>query len=201
MKMMSRKQKIFLNLLGSAIQAFGLYHVHAASGVTEGGILGLMLLLHNWFGISPAWSSLILNAACYLLGWRVLGLSFIKYSILAGGSFSVFYSIVERFPPLWPGLAQMPLLAAVAGALFVGVGVGLCVRTGGAPGGDDALAMSLNRLLKWDIRWFYLIGDLVVLLLSLTYLPPARVAVSLVTVLLSGQIIGWIQQIGVKNRP
>ncbi|MDD5898094.1 MAG: YitT family protein, partial [Clostridia bacterium] len=68
--MMSRKQKIFLNLLGSAIQAFGLYHVHAASGVTEGGILGLMLLLHNWFGISPAWSSLILNAACYLLGWR-----------------------------------------------------------------------------------------------------------------------------------
>ena len=199
--MMSRKQKIFLNLLGSAIQAFGLYHVHAASGVTEGGILGLMLLLHNWFGISPAWSSLILNAACYLLGWRVLGLSFIKYSILAGGSFSVFYSIVEQFPPLWPGLAQMPLLAAIAGALFVGVGVGLCVRTGGAPGGDDALAMSLNRLLKWDIRWFYLIGDLVVLLLSLTYLPPARVAVSLVTVLLSGQIIGWIQQIGVKNRP
>lgn len=199
--MMSRKQKIFLNLLGSAIQAFGLYHVHAASGVTEGGILGLMLLLHNWFGISPAWSSLILNAACYLLGWRVLGLSFIKYSILAGGSFSVFYSIVEQFPPLWPGLAQMPLLAAVAGALFVGVGVGLCVRTGGAPGGDDALAMSLNRLLKWDIRWFYLVGDLVVLLLSLTYLPPARVAVSLVTVLLSGQIIGWIQQIGVKNRP
>lgn len=198
---MSRKQKIFLNLLGSAIQAFGLYHVHAASGVTEGGILGLMLLLHNWFGISPAWSSLILNAACYLLGWRVLGLSFIKYSILAGGSFSVFYSIVEQFPPLWPGLAQMPLLAAVAGALFVGVGVGLCVRTGGAPGGDDALAMSLNRLLKWDIRWFYLVGDLVVLLLSLTYLPPARVAVSLVTVLLSGQIIGWIQQIGVKNRP
>ena len=199
--MMSRKQKIFLNLLGSAIQAFGLYHVHAASGVTEGGILGLMLLLHNWFGISPAWSSLILNAACYLLGWRVLGLSFIKYSILAGGSFSVFYSIVEQFPPLWPGLAQMPLLAAIAGALFVGVGVGLCVRTGGAPGGDDALAMSLNRLLKWDIRWFYLVGDLVVLLLSLTYLPPARVAVSLVTVLLSGQIIGWIQQIGVKNRP
>lgn len=199
--MMSRKQIIFLNLLGSAIQAFGLYHVHAASGVTEGGILGLMLLLHNWFGISPAWSSLILNAACYLLGWRVLGLSFIKYSILAGGSFSVFYSIVEQFPPLWPGLAQMPLLAAVAGALFVGVGVGLCVRTGGAPGGDDALAMSLNRLLKWDIRWFYLVGDLVVLLLSLTYLPPTRVAVSLVTVLLSGQIIGWIQQIGVKNRP
>ena len=32
------------NLLGSAILAFGLYNVHALSGVTEGGILGLTLL-------------------------------------------------------------------------------------------------------------------------------------------------------------
>ena len=196
---MTRKQKILLNLLGSAIQAFGLYNVHALSGVTEGGILGLTLLLQNWFGISPAWSSLILNGICYAIGWRVLGMSFVKYSILAGGSFSVFYWIVEQFPPVWPVIANMPLLAAVVGALFIGVGVGLCVRTGGAPGGDDALGMSVNKLFKWDIRWYYLISDLTVLGLSLTYLPVMRIAYSLVTVLLSGQIIGWIQLIGAKK--
>ena len=196
---MTRKQKILLNLLGSAIQAFGLYNVHALSGVTEGGILGLTLLLQNWFGISPAWSSLILNGICYAIGWRVLGMSFVKYSILAGGSFSVFYWIVEQFPPVWPAIANMPLLAAVVGALFIGVGVGLCVRTGGAPGGDDALGMSVNKLFKWDIRWYYLISDLTVLGLSLTYLPVMRIAYSLVTVLLSGQIIGWIQLVGTKK--
>ena len=197
--MLTRKQKILLNLLGSAIQAFGLYNVHSLSGVTEGGILGLTLLLQNWFGISPAWSSLILNGICYAVGWRVLGMSFVKYSILAGGSFSVFYWIVEQFPPVWPAIAQMPLLAAVVGALFIGVGVGLCVRTGGAPGGDDALAMSANKLFKWDVRWYYLISDLTVLGLSLTYLPLERIAVSLVTVILSGQIIGWIQLIGAQK--
>ena len=197
--MLTRKQKILLNLLGSAIQAFGLYNVHSLSGVTEGGILGLTLLLQNWFGISPAWSSLILNGICYVIGWRVLGMSFVKYSILAGGSFSVFYWIVEQFPPVWPAIAQMPLLAAVVGALFIGVGVGLCVRTGGAPGGDDALAMSANKLFKWDVRWYYLISDLTVLGLSLTYLPLERIAVSLVTVILSGQIIGWIQLIGAQK--
>ena len=63
--------------LGSAIQAFGLYNIHSISGVTEGGILGLTLLLHHWFGISPALSSLVLNAACYILGAAVLGKSFI----------------------------------------------------------------------------------------------------------------------------
>ncbi len=184
-----------LNLLGSAIQAFGLYNVHNLSGVTEGGILGLTLLLQNWFGISPAVSSLVINFVCYFIGWRVLGLSFVKYSILAGGSFSVFYAIVEQFPPVWPQLANLPLLAAVVGALFIGVGVGLCVRTGGAPGGDDALAMSTNKLFGWDMRWYYLVSDLVVLALSLTYLPVGRIAVSLVTVVLSGQIIGWMQMI------
>ena len=197
---MTRNQKITLNLIGSAIQAVGLYNVHSLSGVTEGGILGLTLLLQNWFGLSPAVSSLILNFICYSIGWRVLGLSFVKYSILAGSSFSVFYWIVEHFPPLWPQLANMPLTAAIVGALFIGVGVGLCVRTGGAPGGDDALGMSVNRLWGWDIRWYYLISDLTVLGLSLTYLPVTRIAYSLVTVLLSGQIIGWIQLVGVKQK-
>ena len=58
-----------LNLAGSAVLSFGLYNVHALSGVTEGGSLGATLLLHYWFHISPAWSGLIMNALCYLLGW------------------------------------------------------------------------------------------------------------------------------------
>ena len=59
--------------------------------------------------------------------------------------------------------------------------------------GDDALAMSLSALLHVDIRWVYLASDLCVLALSLTYIPLKRIAFSLLTVVLSGQIIGWIQ--------
>ena len=181
--------------LGSAIQAFGLYNIHSISGVTEGGILGLTLLLHHWFGISPSISGLVLNAACYIGGWRTLGRSFLFYSILAGGGFSAFYAIFERFDPLWPQLANMPLLAAVVGALFVGVGVGMSVRAGGAPGGDDALAMTLHEILRQPIERIYLASDLIVLALSATYLPLGRLACSLLTVILSGQLIGLIQRI------
>ena len=184
-----------LALLGSAILAFGLYHVHAFSAVTEGGVLGMTLLLHHYFDISPAVSGLILNAACYLFGFKTLGAAFIFYSVVAGGGFSLFYAFFERFPPLWPQLAHMPLLAAVIGALFVGVGVGLSVRAGGAPGGDDALAMSIGKMLNWPIERVYLITDLTVLALSATYLPPANLACSLLTVILSGQLVGLIQRI------
>lgn len=187
--------KCVLALLGSAILAFGLYNVHAFSGVTEGGVLGLTLLLYHWFGLSPSISGLVLNAACYIGGWRTLGRSFIFYSIIAGGGFSAFYAIFERFDPLWPGLADMPLLAAIVGALFVGVGVGLSVRAGGAPGGDDALAMSLHEIFHQPIERIYLASDLIVLALSATYLPLNRLACSLLTVILSGQLIGLIQRI------
>lgn len=181
-------------LLSSAFLGFGLYHVHSFSGVTEGGVLGLTLLLEHWFKISPSFSGAVLNAICYALGWRLLGKSFIAYSAIATVGFSLSYKVCELFGPLWPGLAEMPLLASVVGAIFVGIGAGLCVRAGGATGGDDALSMSLAHITKWNIEWIYLGSDLVVLLLSLSYIPLSRIGYSLLTVILSGQIIGWIQR-------
>ena len=94
----------------------------------------------------------------------------------------------------------MPLTASVVGALFVGIGAGLCVRVGGAPGGDDALAMSISRVAHIRIEWVYLLSDLVVLALSISYIPLNRIAYSLLTVILSGQIIGLIQRIPAPKR-
>lgn len=182
-------------LLGSAILAFGLYHIHSFSGVTEGGVLGMTLLLHHWFGISPSVSGLVMNLACYLLGFKLLGKTFIIYSLVAGGGFSFFYAVFEQFPPLFPNLADLPFLASVLGALFVGTGVGLSVRAGGAPGGDDALAMSISHLTHWNIQWIYFISDFAVLALSVTYIPWNRLGYSLLTVILSGQLIGLIQKL------
>ena len=189
-------QNGLLSILGGGVLAFGLYNIHSLSGVTEGGALGLTLLLHHWLGISPAWSGLFINFACYAYGLRTLGRSFLIWSAIGGGSFSAFYAIFEQFPRLWPELAGMPLLAAGLGALFVGVGVGLCVRAGGAPTGDDALAMGLSERFGVPIERVYLLTDLTVLALSLSYLPLGRIACSVLTVTLSGKIIGIIQRYG-----
>ena len=112
---------------------------------------------------------------------------------MAIGSFSLFYRIFELYPPLWPALAEQPLAAAVIGAVFVGMTAGLCVRLGGALGGDDALAMSIVHLSGLRIEQVYLITDLAVLLLSASYIPMKKLLCSLLTVLLSGQIVGWMQ--------
>lgn len=188
-----KPQNCIIAFFSSAFQAFGLYNIHAVSDITEGGVLGATLLLEHWFALSPAVSGFVLNAACYFLGWRTLGREFIGYSLIAAAGFSAAYGLCEGFPPLWPEIAAYPLLAAVAGAMFIGIGAGLCVRAGGATCGDDALAMSLSYLTKLPIQWIYLVSDLTVLLLSLTYIPVSKIAYSLLTVVLSGQIIGFLQ--------
>ena len=191
-----KPKKCALALLGSAILAFGLYNVHALSGVTEGGVLGMTLFLYHWVGLSPAVTGLVMNAICYLIVWNLMERILSTNPSCRGADYSLFYAIVEQFDPLWPQLADHPLLAAVLGALFVGCGVGLSVRAGGAPGGDDALAMSISKLTRWDIQWAYLISDLVVLALSATYIDLSRLGCSLLTVILSGQIIGLVQRVG-----
>lgn len=193
-----RLKNCIFQVLGGMILAFGLFNVHSFSGVTEGGSLGLTLLLDHWFNISPAISAIVLNAICYFIGWRALGKDFIAYSAVCCASFSIFYWICELIGPIYPQIAGHRLAAAIIGAIFVGAGVGLCVRFGGAPCGDDALAMSISRTVKINIKWVYLATDLTVLALSLTYIPISKIVYSLLTVVLSGQIIGFIDNFNKK---
>ena len=95
-----------------------------------------------------------------------------------------------------PSLGGHPIVAAVAGACFVGLGVGLAVRAGGAAGGDDALAMTISHLTRCPISRAYLATDLIVLGLSLSYIPLGKLVFSLMTVTISSFLIGKVQTFG-----
>ena len=187
-------KNILLILLGSAILAFGMYNIHSVSKVTEGGVLGLILLGEHHFEISPAISGFVLNIICYGFGFKVLGKKFIMYSVISSAGFSLTYFICEQFPRIYPQIGEYPIIASVIGGIFVGVGCGLSVRYGGATGGDDAIAMSISKLTGIGVQWVYLFTDLSVLALSLTYIPIARILYSVITVIISGQIVGFLQK-------
>ena len=60
--------------------------------------------------------------------------------------------------------------------------------------------MSLSHQTHLDIQWIYLASDLIVLALSLTYIPLKRMFFSLLTVILSGQLIGLVQKVGTGKK-
>lgn len=187
-------KKVILIIIGSMICSFGIHNIHQRTNITEGGIFGLMLLLEHWFNISPAYITPVLDFTCYLIAFRFLGSRFIKTSIFSTLCISAFYKLWEAFPPMLPDLSDHPLIAAVLGGIFVGVGVGLVVRQGGSAGGDDALALTISHVSKWHLSSSYLFTDITVLLMSLSYIPLMRIVFSLITVTISSNIIDWIKE-------
>ena len=182
-------RRVGLIVLGAMICTFGIHNIHQQTGITEGGVMGLMLLVEHWLGVSPAFITPVLAITCYLLAFKYLGRRFIKISAASPPRVSLFYKVWELFPPLLPDFPAHPLAAALLGAVFVGVGVGIIVRQGGSSGGDDALALTISKVTRWRLARCYLFTDVVVLVLSLSYIPFRRIAFSLITVTLSSFLI------------
>ena len=176
-------------IIGTAIGSFGLINIHHRVQITEGGVLGMILLLNYWFHIPPSILSPILDAVCYLIGYRFFGKIFLLRSLAATCCLSFFLRVWEHCPYLLPDLSGHPLIAAVLGACFIGVGVGLIVGQKASSGGDDALAMVISHTAHCRISKAYLVTDFTVLLLSLSYIPFRRIVFSLITVTLSSLIL------------
>lgn len=187
-------KKIMIIVLGAGICSFGIHNIHQRTNITEGGVIGLMLLIEHWLHISPAYITPILDLVCYLTAFKYLGGSFIVISIISTFFVSSFYKLWELFPFMLPDLSSKPLLAAILSGIFVGVGVGLIVRQGGSSGGDDALALSISEAFKWKLSRAYLFTDVTVLILSLSYIPISRIVYSLITVTISSNLIDWIKE-------
>ncbi len=229
---------IILILLGSLILSFGIYNLNYQNNITEGGVLGLLLLLKNLFNIEPSIANLIIDIALLIIAYKFFGKQFLIYSIIATFSFSTFYAVFESIGPLIPVLHSKFIVTILSGlfvgvgvgiivrngaaaggddalamviskitsltignskfivtilsGLFVGVGVGIIVRNGAAAGGDDALAMVISKITSLTIGNVYLIGDVAILILSLTYLSAYDIFWSLIAVNISGRTIDFI---------
>ena len=192
------RQAAFI-VVGTAISSFGVYNIHQQSGITEGGVIGLILLANRWLGLSPSIATPVLDALCYLVAFKFLGGRFLCLSAASTASLTALFRIWERFPPFLPDMSGAPLAAALIGGLFVGVGVGLVIRGGGSCGGDDALALTISRVAKWRLARAYLLTDFTVLVLSLSYIPLSRIVFSLVTVTVSSFLIDFVQNLGARR--
>ena len=186
-------------VLGTAITTFGIYNVHRQADITEGGILGLILLFNFWLGMSSSILSPLLDTLSYALGFKYLGKEFLKTSIFATICMAGFFRLWELFPPVLPSLAEYPLTAALVGGCFIGTGCGLVVRQGASCAGDDALALVISKITGCRISRAYLLTDVTVLVFSLSYIPAKRIVYSLITVTVSSFLIDFIQNFGVEK--
>lgn len=189
-------KNLILILCGSFILAFGMYNFHYQNHITEGGVLGLLLLVKNVFDVSPSYTNVLIDFTLFAIGGKIFGKQFLFYSLWATCSFSMCYRLIEIFPPLLPPMNSIVLLPIIAG-LFVGIGVGCVIKAGGAAGGDDVIALTFSHYFHCKLSTVYLFTDYVILILSLmVYLTLPQFISSLITVSVSSFVIDQMS----KNR-
>ena len=182
-------KNLLLIALGSCILAFGSFNFNYQNNVTEGGVLGLLLLIKNIFDISPSITALVIDLSLFALGSRFFGKQFLGLSIFASLSFSTWYKLWESIGFVVPNLSNNMLLASILAGMGVGIGIGIIVRAGGAAGGDDVIALVGEKLTSLKVNHVYMITDFIVLILSLSYLSFKQIFFPLIAVTISGKII------------
>lgn len=173
--------------------SFTIVNIHIPAKITEGGTLGLTLLLYKVFGLDPAILNPLFDLICFAIGFSLFGRLFIKRTLFASIVFATTYKLFLWTGPILPTLYNYPLIAAIVGGIGIGVGCGLVIAQGGASGGDDALALVISKKMKIGISKAYLGADIVILLLSLIYIPFGRIFFSLITTTISSVLVGQFE--------
>ncbi len=181
---------LLFTILGSAIVAFGTA-IHVDSGAADGGVIGIARLIEHFTdGKIEIWfSSLLINAFCYLLAWRLMDAKF----ILNMGVGTITYSIfVVLFEPLRLNLGEYMLLATFLGMLCIEVGTGLMLRYGSAPNGEHVLSMAISKKGDLDFGWLHFIKDFIIIILFLPITDIDSVIYSLILMTLTTPIMDYI---------
>jgi hypothetical protein len=84
------KTKVVNVVLGTCLIAFAVYNIHIPANITDGGGLGLILLLNHWFNLPPFVVAPILDILLYIVALRFLGMKFLRISILSTISLAIF---------------------------------------------------------------------------------------------------------------
>jgi len=197
---MSDRSRIWAyTAIGNAMLAFAVCAIVIPKGIMMGGVNGLALAVQYFVPVRLSVLTGCLSAGLFLLGWKALGRQFAAKSFVSTLIYPVIMAIFESLPVERIFAGEDMIVCTIACSVLVGMGVGLVVRAGGASGGDDALALVIAKRTGWPVSRAYLITDLTVLALSLSYIPVGNIACSVVTVTLSSFIVGKIHTMGRKD--
>ncbi|MGL4819556.1 MAG: YitT family protein [Bacilli bacterium] len=187
-----RFKNVFFILLGTAIFSFGIVNINMQNKLAEGGLTGITLLLFFIFGISPAFTNLLLNIPLFIIGWRQFSRTGFIYTVLGTVAVSVWIKVFEVIP-FRISLEDDLLLAALYAGGFIGVGLGIVFRYGGTTGGVDIIARLVKRRFGWSMGRTMFLFDLCVIATSLVYLDLRQAMYTLVVVFVGAQVIDFIQ--------
>lgn len=160
-------KKNLLNLagiiIGSFVYAAGVALFLDPNNLAPGGLIGIAVILNRLVSIDTGTLYFILNIPIVILGWWKFGGKFIASTFFAILINSAMTNALAGFPPI----TTEPLLAALAGSILVGVGIGIVFQCGATTGGTDIIVKVLRTKYKHlKTGFLFLMTDIVIVSIS-----------------------------------
>lgn len=192
-------KRFILIALGAAIYAFGFVVFKMPNQIAESGMAGVTLILYNVFGINPTLTGYLINYPLIVLGARLFGKKAMLYTVY--GTFMLYFFIgLFRKSGIVLDLQGDYFVISILAGLTAGIGGGLVFRNSGTIGGSDIIARVLEEKFSIPLGQGLLGIDIMVMLLSLTYVSVPKMMYALVASFIYSQVVGLVENGGYSLR-
>ncbi|MEH7159095.1 YitT family protein [Neobacillus drentensis] len=176
------KEKISAMLLGSLLLSLGVNGFLVPYHLLDGGVIGLGLIIHYFYGWPTGLSIIVLSLPLYVLAW-FFERRYFYYSLhgLIISSFCIdFLSFIN-------GKINIGILpSTIIGGLLVGIGIGLMLRYETSTGGTDLLAQLLTKFTSINIGIIIFLIDGLVITSGIQVVGLEKFFYSLITIICVG---------------
>lgn len=136
----------YLGLLaGCTLMAIGLNMFFVPFTIAPGGLSGLSIVINKLTGISVSTLLFVMSALLLVFSVKILGKKDALKTLVGLLVLTVMLKITE--PLISSNITNDILVSAIAGAIFVGLGLGILFSVDASTGGTDLIALMINRII------------------------------------------------------
>ena len=149
--------QLFLLFGGVSLACIGIKGFLLPNHIIDGGVTGLSMLVSELTHIPLAWVLIAINTPFILLGLRQLSLKLVWRGVVAimALAFSLYWVEI-------PIMTEELVLSAIFGGVFLGGGIGFCLRGGGVLDGTEILALIIKKFLPVSIGDLILVFNIII---------------------------------------
>jgi len=180
-------QDIVYLILGVLSASFALRSFLVPNHFLDGGITGISLLLHEVFHWHLGLVIILINIPLIIMGMYQIGKHFAIRTMLA----VIAIAICLQYMP-FPEITHDKLLVAIFGGFFLGLGIGLSMRGGGAIDGIEVLALFTLKRSSLSITEIILGLNVVIFLIAAFYIQLEVALYAMLTYYIAGQTTKYV---------
>lgn len=165
----SKKKKILVEAwqlimitIGALIAAVGLELFLVPNDILDGGVIGLSIIAAKISGFKMSLFIVLFNLPFLYIGFKKMGLRFTLNTLYG----VIILSMATAYLHHFEAITHDRFLATIMGAVILGAGVGIVIRTGGALDGTEVVAILISKNRSVSVGQFIMILNIFIFMLA-----------------------------------